>query len=38
MIKVSQDAISQIKDELENIKAENESLQDPYIRLYMTYG
>lgn len=38
MVDVSKDAISQIKIELANIQAENESLQDPYIRLYMTYG
>ncbi len=38
MIKVSEKALNQIKDELENIKAEMPSLEDPYIRLYMTYG
>lgn len=38
MVNVSKKAISQIKVELANIQAENESIQDPYIRLYMTYG
>lgn len=38
MINVSKEAIKQIKDELANMKAEDASLQDPYIRLYMTYG
>lgn len=38
MINVSEGAIEQIKDELANIKAEDASIKDPYIRLYMTYG
>lgn len=38
MIDVSKDAIKQIKDELDNIKQEDPSVKDPYIRLYMTYG
>lgn len=38
MINVSEGAIKQIKDELANMKTEDASIQDPYIRLYMTYG
>jgi len=38
MIQVSEKAINQIKDELENMKAEMPSLKDPHIRLYMTHG
>lgn len=39
MINVSEAAIKQIKDELANMKTEDPSIkEDPYIRLYMTYG
>jgi len=38
MIKVSEEAIKQIKDELENFKTQDPSLQDPSIRLYMASG
>lgn len=37
MIEVTKEAVKQIKDELENLKTETE-INDPYIRLYMTYG
>lgn len=38
MVKVSQAAVKVIKQEIDNIKQEDPSIQDPYIRLYMTYG
>lgn len=38
MIKVSDEAIKQIKNELANLQVEYPEAKDAYIRLYMTYG